>query len=537
MKIAEYVVARLASAGARNIFGMPGGGSNLDVIEAARAHGLPFVLSQTETAGALMAAAQAEITGTPGVCLSTLGPGVSSITNGVAHAWLDRVPLVVLTDAMEPAARRQFEHQNLPHGALLRSITKFTADVTATGTGALMDEALAKALGPPPGPVHLDCASTVMCALLEHAEHRTPVAGTPSVQSAGAHASWTPNARRLFEGTRRPLIIAGVGARRTADAAALREVYEDRGLPVLLTYKAKGIVDDRHPSYAGLFTLGDIEKSLVDRADLILTVGLDPVELLPRKWPWTQPVLHCARWPAASGQLPAGESVIGELAHHLHEADDCLPRTCEWTGDEIAAHREHQRAAVMIEGGAFTPGEAVVAIAAAAASARHMTVDAGAHMFPAMALIPADVPGRILISNGLSTMGYALPAAIGAALLDRTQPVVAVTGDAGLLLCLGELLTAAREGLRVVVVVFADGELSLIRIKQARRQLDLAGVRLGAVDWPCAARALGLRAFRSSNAGDLHQHVTEALAGEGPSLIEAQVDPSGYGRMLQTLRG
>ena len=179
----------------------------------------------------------------------------------------------------------------------------------------------------------------------------------------------------------------------------------------------------------------------------------------------------------------------------------------------------------------------LTAVANEAAHARHFTIDAGAHMFRGDDTASGANADDILISNGLSTMGYAVPAAIGAALLNRDEPVVAITGDGGLLMCLGELRTAAREALRVVVVVFADGELSLIRIKQDRRGLDPDGVRMGDMDWPGVATALGLRAYRAADAATLRRHLSHALAGNGPALIEARVDPRGYGAMLEALRG
>jgi acetolactate synthase I/II/III large subunit len=531
MTVAELIVTRLARAGARAIFGMPGGGSNLDIIDAARRHRLPFVLSHTETAGAIMAAAQAEITGAPGVCLSTLGPGVSSLVNGVAHAWLDRVPLVVLTDTMGPAARSRFEHQSLPHAALLGPITRFTADLTAADADAIITDALARATGRPPGPVHIDCAPDVMAEQAAEGPLRSEC-GRPAVNDV-----LSPDVRQLLREAKKPLAIAGLGARSPAVAAALQEICERRGMPAAVTYKAKGVIADFHPLHAGLFTLGEIEKPLVDAADLLLAVGLDPVELLPRPWPWRQPLVRCAEWSSTTDHLPGGETIVGDLAAILREVDGALSRTSRWTPQEIAAHRERQRAAVLGDGGGLTPGGAADAIANCPANARHVTVDAGAHMFAAMSLLRADAPGRILISNGLSTMGYAVPAAIGAALLAPQDPVIALTGDAGLLMCLGELRTAAREGLRIVVVVFADGELSLIRIKQDRRGLEPAGVRIGEMDWPRVATGLGLRAFKACTGNALRDQLAEALAGQGPALIEARVDPSGYGRMLHALRG
>ena len=134
-------------------------------------------------------------------------------------------------------------------------------------------------------------------------------------------------------------------------------------------------------------------------------------------------------------------------------------------------------------------------------------------------------------------MGFALPAAIGAALLDRTRPVIALTGDGGLLLCAGELLTAAREGLRVVTVVFGDASLSLIAIKQEQRELARAGVALGDVAWCALAESLGVSAYFAATAAEVERALALALECAGPSLIEARIDPSGYADVLRAVRG
>jgi len=158
-------------------------------------------------------------------------------------------------------------------------------------------------------------------------------------------------------------------------------------------------------------------------------------------------------------------------------------------------------------------------------------------MFAATLLWPIDEPNGMLISNGLSTMGFALPAAIGAALLDRQRPVVALTGDGGLLMCAGELLTAARERLRIVVVVFCDASLSLIAVKQTERRLAPAGVALGDIAWCLLAESLGVSAARAESEPELERALARALANDGPSLVEARVDPSAYLRTFQAVRG
>jgi acetolactate synthase-1/2/3 large subunit len=158
-------------------------------------------------------------------------------------------------------------------------------------------------------------------------------------------------------------------------------------------------------------------------------------------------------------------------------------------------------------------------------------------MFPATMLWPVREPNGMLISNGLSTMGFALPAAIGASLVDRDRAVVALTGDAGLLMCVGELVTAAREGLRIIVVVFDDSSLSLIEIKQQARQLNAAGVGLAPIDWPALARSVGVDAFAAGDEAELDRAIERALGCKGPTLVDARIDRSNYGDTVRAIRG
>jgi acetolactate synthase-1/2/3 large subunit len=164
-------------------------------------------------------------------------------------------------------------------------------------------------------------------------------------------------------------------------------------------------------------------------------------------------------------------------------------------------------------------------------------VDAGAHMLPATMLWPVSDPNGMLISNGLSTMGFALPAAIGGSLLQRETPVVVLTGDGGLLMCVGELLTAVREQLHIVTVVFNDQSLSLIDVKQRQRQYASAGVTLGDVAWSSVAEGFGMRAHVAATDGDFERALADALAYRGPSLIDARIDPASYPDTLRVIRG
>jgi acetolactate synthase I/II/III large subunit len=526
LTVADLVVRKLSDAGVRTLFGMPGGGGNLDLIDAAGRAGLPFVLTSTETAAAFAAMAQAEITGRLGACLTTLGPGVASVTNGVACAYLDRAPLLVFADSHPDC----YEHQRFDHAAMLAPITKWSASLTSDSADKITERAIATALASPPGPVHIDCPGDVAARTThDGATHIVRVARQrkPSIRL---------ELDALLAVSRKPLVIVGLGARQPAAVARVRAFCESRGVPAMVTYKAKGVVPDDHPLFAGVFTNGAIERPLVNDADLLIGVGLDPVELIPRRWEYERPIVNCGPWAVEERHVPFAAQLVNDVPEALSEIDAGLPAS-RWDAADITRFVAGQRQKVLVDAGGLSAQRVVQVAADRLAGTSRVTVDAGAHMFPATMLWPVGDANQMLISNGLSTMGFALPAAIGAALVDRNRPVVALTGDGGLLMCLAELLTASREGLKLIVVVFSDGSLSLIEIKQQARRFSPAGVALGAISWPALATSLGVTPFRAGDEAELERAVDGALQVTGPSLIEARIDRSNYGATLKAVRG
>ena len=491
---ADLIVQALLTVGVERLFGMPGGGSNADIIEAARRAGLPFTLAHTEAASAFMAAAQAEITGKPGACLATLGPGAASLMNGLAHAFLDRVPLIAITDCYPGQAAAGRGHQALAQSDMFRPVVKFTARLERGWVAERMSQAIEVATD---GPVHLDVSAEVTAADAE--AEVTPRRVSPRIVPP------------VKVDSRRPVLLIGLAAR-TAGIPALCERFR---VPALVTYKAKGLVPDRHPWFGGVFTNGALEREILECADTFVAVGLDEVELLPRPWIYAQPMIR-----VAADQL---ESAL---------------TTCEWEACEVRrlADMQRQRMRVDCAGEGILPHRVVEIVAEFYAGAR-VTVDAGAHMLPVLSLWPAQEPRGLLISNGLSTMGFGLPAAIGAGLLDRPRPVVAFTGDGGLLMCTGEVRTAAREGLPVRIVVFDDGELSLIKVKQVARGYSTDGLGIGGVNWAGLAQALGATGCRAANEEELRTHLRETMDVPGPVLIAARVNARAYEETIRMLRG
>jgi acetolactate synthase-1/2/3 large subunit len=540
--VADVIVGHLRRAGVGFIFGVPGGGSNLDLIDAAGRAGLRFVLTATETAAAIAAVAQAEIAGTPGACLTTLGPGVTSVVNGIACAWLDRAPLLVFTDAYSGPGGGIFEHQRVDQRALLAPVTKWSATLSPTNVDEVMGEAIDRAMAEPRGPVHIECPADVLSMSGSVGQADIQVGHRAGDEDVGAGdedvgrvlldpASLAP----LLSASRRPLLLVGLGARRPMDAVAIAELCAARGVPAMVTYKAKGVVPDVDPHFAGIFTNGSLERPLIEEADLLIGVGLEPVELIPRPWTYRQAIVHTGRAAVDDRHLPFAAQLVADVPAGMRLVRELLAPSA-WDLDAVGRAVSEQRRRLCLPSDRLVAHRVVQIVAAAAGTRARVTVDAGAHMFPATMLWPVAEPNGMVISNGLSTMGFALPAAIGAALLDH-GPVVALTGDGGLLMCSGELLTAVRERLQVIVIVFADASLSLIDIKQRRRRLPSSGVALGAIDWCAMAGSVGAAAHRANSEEELEQAINRALAHLGPTVIEARIDPGTYTETLHTIRG
>ncbi|HEU4926922.1 MAG TPA: thiamine pyrophosphate-binding protein [Vicinamibacterales bacterium] len=528
MTVGDLVVAQLLGAGVKALFGVPGGGGNLDLIAAAGRAGLPFVLTSTETAGAIAAIAQAEVTGAPGACLTTLGPGAASVVNGVACAFLERAPIVVFTDSQSAP----FDHQRIDHAALMAPITKWSGILRSDSVLQVLVPALLEATHGRPGPVHVDCPGGVATSTMASTFDNAIV----QFEESGPSSDDRSRLETLLTAARKPLLLVGLGARRPADAAAIRSFCAARNIPAMVTYKAKGVVPDDHPWFAGVFTNAAIEQPMIDECDLLIGVGLDPVELIPRAWQRTQPIVYCGPWRAEDAHVPFAAQLVTDVATAVREIEVMVAPSV-WDPDRVRGHLVEQRRQIDVPASGLSAQQVVKIAASRLAAAGRVTVDAGAHMFPATMLWPVSCPSGMLLSNGLSTMGFALPAAIGAALLDRERPVTALTGDGGLLMCAGELLTAAREKLRIITIVFSDASLSLIEIKQQARRLEPSGVALGEIDWPALARSVGVRSWVVTTEAELDRAAGDALACEGPALIEARIDRSNYGATLRAVRG
>jgi acetolactate synthase-1/2/3 large subunit len=415
------------------------------------------------------------------------------------------------------------------HAAMFGPIAKGSMRLKAGDGAADIVALLERSVAHPQGPVHFDLSSRQAAAPAKGAVTRRPQASAPV--DAGILAA----AKRLLAGAKRPVVIVGVQAREAGDA--VRRFVNTVNCAVLATYKAKGIVPEGGPHAVGLTTGGALEAPTLAQADLIIVIGFDPIELIPQPWRYKAPIIEIGRVAGLPHYKMPDASLIGPLAPAL---DALREQACDsqWKTDEIKALKNRMRDALRVESRqGLSPSVLVEAVARKAPRGARATVDAGAHMFSAMGFWQADEPSGVLISNGLSTMAYALPAAIGSALAEPHRPVVCFTGDGGLLMCLSELATAVEQRSKITIVVFNDGALSLIDIKQQKRQMPTRGVRYGAIDFATIALGFGCRSFRAADAAELDRALAETFAGEGPVLIDVQVDPGAYPRQIEAMRG
>lgn len=520
--LATVLAEGVRDRGADVVFGFPGGGPNLEVVGAVNDAGLRFVLTHGETTACMMAATYGLLTGRPGLAIATRGPGAACSVNGAAQATLDRFPLLVVTDCVPSAHRDRFAHQRFDQQQLFGAVTKWSGSLSSSpGAAETVRAALDLAGSRPAGAVHLDYdpAGDVMVT----PEPRLLLQSTDDVVGRAAE---------LIRSASKPVAIVGLEAQ--ASVSAVLAAVERLGCPVLTTYQAIGVVPEGHPQLAGLFTSGAIEAQLLHEADLILTIGFDQVEPMPIAWQYDVPVVAISEVTACATLAPITIEVLGPLVTVL---DRVVATACPgWRRDSGAAALTAARAALAASStGNFGPLELAVAIVAAAPARAIATVDAGAHFLAIMPFWPAVEPWQLLISNGLATMGFALPAAIAAALARPGRPIVCMVGDGGLAMTLAELETLARLQLPVTVVVFDDAALSLIEVKQKPGQGGHAAVRFAPVDYAQVASAMGLESTVVTTAAEAAAALAQGW--DRPRLIDARIDPSSYAPLIAVTRG
>ncbi len=531
MNTSDVIVKFLSAAGVGHLFGYPGD-PNVELLEAARREGLAFVLATREGTAGLMAEAYGQITGRPGVCVSTLGPGSSNLVNAVASAYLDRAPMIALSGQIESARLHGFTHQVLDHGRLFAPVSKWTAEIRPDAVAGVMRRALRVAVAERPGPVHLTTPADVVGAEACDAEIRPPptVAIEQPVRFAVAGGE-APDPARLLDRASRPVAVAGMSAVRARAGPALVRLAERAGCPIVVSPMAKGVVPEDHPYFAGVIDMacGDCVRDFLDRADLVLAVGFDPVELI-KPWRPAAPVIHIDSTPNTDQVYGADMELVGPIAAWLDGLTDALDGAEKWPEAEVARHRDALAGRYYAGrvAGALNPTDVVDVARAALPRETCATADVGSHKLLVGQGWTTFEPGGLLMSNGLSSMGYALPAGMTSQLLRPGRPTVAFIGDGGLAMVQGELRRAASLGLDLTVIVFCDDGLNRIEIKQMARQYPSWGTRFEATDIVRLAESMGCEGIEADSRAGLEAALLGERQAGVPRVVGARIDPAQY---------
>lgn len=530
MNTSQVIIDYLAAAGIRHIFGYPGDPS-VEFLEAARCEGMSFVLGSREGTAGLMAEAYGQLTGRPGVCLSTLGPGSTNLVNAVANAYLDRVPMLAISGQIERRREPYFTHQVVDHNRLFAPISKWTVAVQPNTVATIMRKALRIATAERPGPVHLTTAADVIGAEATDSELRLPpmrATRTPQIFTAGTAPA---DPLKQLESARRPVILAGISAVWSGATASLVRLAETIGAPVVVTPMAKGVMPEDHPFYAGTLDMAcnTFIWDFLKGADLLLAVGFDAVELI-KPWPLTIPTIHIDTVPNTDQIYQADTEIVGDIPGILEAIVAATGSLERWSAAAVATHRKKLRELYYAGrvSARLNPTDVVDAVRALTPRDTVVSTDVGSHKLLVGQGWTTYAPRGLLMTNGLSSMGFSLPAAIAAKLVHPDRQVVCFIGDGGLAMVQGELRVAASLKIDPIVVVFCDNSLNRIELKQTARHYPSWGTVIEPTDIAMLARAMGCDGVDVDSIKGLEGALAGSRAKDRPLVIGARIDSAQY---------
>jgi acetolactate synthase-1/2/3 large subunit len=527
MNNADLIVATLKAAGIARGFGIPSG-NVLPLMEAMRAGGIDFVLTAHEGSAGFAADVTGRMTGVPGLCIATLGPGATNLATGVGCAYLDRSPLIAITCNLNTDQLGRRIQMWIDHHALFAPITKATLPLRPGRIGETLVEAIRLARSEPKGPVHLDLAEDVALA---PTDERVPAPVNPTRIAAAPNIA-IARAGQVIAAARRPVAVIGASATRMMDTALLQQFVERHNLPFASTTMAKGMIDEDHPLSLGCIerSCRQIQRRFLRSADLIIGLGYDTVEVEYEAWIGDAPLLQIDIEPVdIAPSVRLVHQVVGDLDRVVTRLAALPAAANAWREEALAEHRRGFAAALRPRSTSFTAHAAIDAVRRALPRDGVLSFDVGAHTHQIAAQWSAHAPKTFQITNGWSSMGFGLPGAIAAKLARPDAPVVCLLGDGCFQMTCGEVAVAKRLKLALPIVVLDDKWLALIKVKQIRRQYPLYGTALQAEDYAAPpAHYFGVPAVGVRSPDALEAAVRRALAAAGPTVIEAIVDSEHY---------
>jgi len=527
--VAAAFVEALRELGVKYVFGVPSGGW-VDYMEALRqADGIEFILTTHEGAAGMMADVCGRLTGTPGACFGTFGPGATNLATGVGGALLDRSPMLAFTDEMPVAMRGRTTQMGIDHQALFRPLTKKTTRLRADAVKSVLFDAAQIALKGRPGPVHVGLPVGMSA---EKAVHES-VHFVPPEAAAPADPHLLKRAAEILAKARKPILAVGLGAVQAKLQDEILRLVEKHKIPVVLTPMAKGMLPEDHPCYAGILfhALSDKVGLTHQQADLVLAVGYDPVEFNYESWmPKSAALVSFDVEPADIDRetYTLAVDAVGDIGASVLAMLAVKPVSNDWDLGAMAERRAAMFEKLRPSNQGFGPKGALAVLRDVLPPDGIMTCDVGAHTHLIGQMWKTPAPGLQIMSNGWSTMGFGLPAAIAAKLNFPEKSVCAVVGDGGFLMTAGELATALRHNVKIVVLLLTDNDLALIRIKQQKKGNPIYGTPVRARGTLGGEDVFGVPVRSARDAVELRKELVSAFAADGPVIVEAIVDSREY---------
>ncbi|MCE0721694.1 MULTISPECIES: acetolactate synthase large subunit [Legionella] len=531
-KGSELLVAALENEGVQHIFGIPGE-ENLDVVEALRNSSIKLVLTRHEQAAAFMAATYGRLTGKPGVCITTLGPGALNLTTGAAYALLGHMPMIMITGQKGVLSSRQARFQMVNTVATMQPLTKMSRQIVSPSMiPTIVREAFQLAQEETPGPVHLELPEDIAAEKSKKVELIPP---HPLEYPIASEASLN-RAAEMIKKAKRPLVMLGAAASRPRATNALSQFITRTKIPYFTTQMGKGTVSGATELYMGTAALSerDYVHEAIEQADLIITIGHSTIEKPPFIMGPHLKVIHVSYKSATVEQIyfPQAE-VIGDMGPSLKLlADklegklphaDALLHLREGILSKIAARATEDR---------FTPQRLVYDIRQVMPRDGILALDNGMYKIWFARNYRTQVANTILLDNALATMGAGLPSAIMASLLYPDRRVMAICGDGGFMMNSQELETAVRLKLNLVVLVIEDHAFGMIRWKQAVDHFPDYGMTFTNPDFIKYAESYGARGTRVESIESFQSILENAFKEGGVHLVVFPIDYSENKRVL-----
>lgn len=538
MKLGEAIVKKIKLAGIDTAFGIPGGGTSSDLLCLMDEQDMQFVLTQNETTAAIMASVVGEVTRKPGLCVTDLGPGALQMSTGLAYALLDRAPMIALTDRYGTQNVDYALRQKISHIEAFKPLTKLTSTLSEQNWNHMLNRGFTVASTPNYGPVHFDVPNDIVKK--EVAEEHLMVNNNDYRLTADQN-----EIKKIVEKIKSanyPVVIVGLGinAGHGEQYGSLKSFINKYQFPVYKTAKAKGSFSDSDDLSLGVFMGGKLESKVMDKCDLIIAIGLDPVELMPKKWPYQQSIVSISQVPNTEEMYYSEAEAIGDIGISLNILETSLiDCSNKWTTKDVSEYREYVYHTLSTNTEGLTANDVVLVAQEVLPRDVLMTTDVGASKLIISQLWNADNPQSFFISNGLATMGFALPAAMALQHIYPNKTVASLTGDGGFMMRMNDIATAVQHQWPVIQIVFSDRRLSLMDVKQkSKGYKNNSGTEFVAPNYVKFAESFGANGWSVETKDELRAALFQAIQMNNrmPCIIEAKINPEAYHVQFNAIR-